>query len=36
MIIILFLKGVQLVEIKNKFSEINLPYKYLTQKQNTC
>ena len=32
MIIVLFLKGVQLAEIKNKFSEINLFYKYLTQK----
>ena len=26
------LKGVQLAEIKNKFSEINLFYKYLIQK----
>ena len=32
MIIVLFLKGVRLVQIKNKFSEFNLFYKYLTQK----
>ena len=28
----MFLKGVQLAEIKNKFSEFNLFYKYLKQK----
>ena len=28
--IILFLKGVQIADIKNKFPEINLLYKYLT------
>ena len=33
MIIVLFLKGVQLVKIKNKFSELNLIYKNLTQKR---
>ena len=32
MIIALFLKGVQLAEINNKFSEIDLFYNYLTQK----
>ena len=35
MIIILFLEGVQLAEIKNKFSEFNLFYKYQTQKCKT-
>ena len=30
MIIVLFLKGVQLADIKNKFPEIDLLYKYLT------
>ena len=29
---IIFLEGVQLAGIKNKFSEFNLFYKYLTQK----
>ena len=28
----MFLKGVQLAEINNKFSEIDLFYNYLTQK----
>ena len=28
----LFLKGVQLTKIENKFSRFNLFYKYLTQK----
>ena len=32
MIIVLLLKRVQLAEIKNKSPEINLLYKYLTQK----
>ena len=32
MIIVLFLKSLQLAEIKNKFSEFNLFYKYLRQK----
>ena len=31
MIIVLFLKGVQLAEIKTKFSEFHLFCKYLTQ-----
>ena len=31
MIIILLLEGMQLPKIKNKFSEFNLFYKYLTQ-----
>ena len=33
MIIVLLLKRVQLAEIKNKSPEINLLYKYLTQKR---
>ena len=33
MIILMFLKGVQLLETKNKFTETNLCDKYLTQKQ---
>ena len=32
MIIVLFLKGVQLAKIEKKFSGFNLFYKYLTQK----
>ena len=32
MITVLFLKGVQLPKINNKFSDFNLIYKYLTQK----
>ena len=32
MIIILFLKGMQLAVMKNEVSEINLFYKYLNQK----
>ena len=31
-IIVVFLKGVQLAETKSKFSQTNLFYKYLTQK----
>ena len=33
MIIILFLEEMHLVEVKNKFSEVNLFYKYLVQKR---
>ena len=33
MIIILFLEGMQLAEIKNKFSQFNLFYKHLKQKR---
>ena len=33
MIIVLFLKGVQLEETENELSEFNLFYKYLTQKR---
>ena len=35
MIIVLFLKRVQLAEIKNKSPKINLLYKYVTQKLQT-
>ena len=33
MIVVLFSKGVQLAEIKNKFSEFDLFSKYITQKR---